>query len=69
MLAGFFFSFFLLLGVNHRVFACAKAISWAPTDCDTQAEEVETTLSLFLFLSFFVFYMKDSAPFALAHLN
>ncbi len=27
------------------MFACVKAISWAPTDCDTQAEEVETTLA------------------------
>jgi hypothetical protein len=23
------------------VFACIRAISWAPTDCDTQTEEVE----------------------------
>ncbi len=27
------------------MFACVKAISWAPTDCDTQAKEVETTLA------------------------
>jgi hypothetical protein len=67
MLSGLFFLFFsLVLRGNHRVFACVKAISWAPTDCDTQAEEVETTR--FLFFVFF-FHMKDGAPFALAHLN
>ncbi len=44
MLLGFFFCF-LILRANHRVFACITAISWAPTDCDTQAEEVETTLA------------------------
>lgn len=38
-------SVFLVLRANHRVFACVKAIFWAPTDCDTQAEEVETTLA------------------------
>ncbi len=27
------------------MFACIRAISWAPTDCDTQTEEVETTLA------------------------
>jgi hypothetical protein len=41
----FFLLFFLVLRANHRVLACVKAISWAPTDCDTQAEEVETTLA------------------------
>jgi hypothetical protein len=52
MLLAFSSVFFLVLRTNHRMFACVKAISWAPTDCDTQTEEVETTLVSFSSYSF-----------------
>ncbi len=44
MLLGFFFLLFFFW-YYEQIIACVKAISWAPTDCDTETEEVETTLA------------------------
>ncbi len=40
------------------MFACTKAISWAPTDCDTQIEEVEISRTL----SFIAMMERARAP-------